>query len=360
MTKLNQNASKDVATPRELAAARLLTPDHPAWMEALKRIRHDTYHLPEYVVVEAELMKGRPRAFIYSEGAFSLLVPLVVREVPGGGGFHDATSPYGYPGPVSNAAIEEQAFWQRACAALVATLRTHSLVSCFIRMNPLFETPLNVLGSFGWVEQHSQTVAIDLMKSDDEVWAGYRLNHRRQIRRARDRGLAFVMDDWSLLPVFEKLYHETMRRVGAHPSYFFDSRYFMRLLDALGEHVHLASVALDGVILGGGLFFERDGVVQFHLGATRDDALALQPSKLMFDEVQRWCRHRGVRALHLGGGVERNGNPLFHFKAGFSRWWLDFYTWRLVLDEAHYKDLCADRGVTLHGDFFPAYRKRSE
>jgi len=217
-------------------------------------------------------MGGRARAFNYTEGEFSFLLPLIVRQVPGSNGVFDATSPYGYPGPVSNAPLEEQGFWRRACASVAASLREQSLLTCFVRFNPLLEVPLEVLREFGRVDRHGSTVAIDLTLSDDEVFAGYRNNHRRQIRRARERGLSVVMDDWRALRGFEHLYNETMRRVGAHPSYFFDSRYFERLCNALGDHIHLASVILDREMQGGGLFFESDGIVQFHLGATRDDA----------------------------------------------------------------------------------------
>jgi len=350
----------DVVTGGSSGKMHVLTADSLLWTEALQRIHHDAYHVPEYVAAEAEVMGGRARACLYTEGDLSFLLPLVVRQVPGGQGVIDAISPYGYPGPVSNASLEETDFWHRACASVIASLRDQSLLTCFVRLNPLFETPLKVLRDFGEVQAHGYTVAIDLTVSDAEVWAGYRTNHRRQIRRAREGGLSLVMDDWGTLPEFERIYHETMRRVGADPSYFFDSHYFRRLHAALGDHIHLASVIRHGEMQGGGLFFERDGIVQFHLGATRDDALALQPTKLMFDEMQRWSRDRGARALHLGGGFERDGhNPLFHFKAGFSRWWLDFYTWRLVLDEARYHRYCRETvgGTTVPGDYFPAYRR---
>src|SRR3712207_8266108 len=47
--------------------------------------------------------------------------------------------------------------------------------------------------------------------------------------------------------------------------------------------VHIAVVDDDGTLAGGGIFFEQDGIVQYHLGATRDAYLPRQPTKLMLD-----------------------------------------------------------------------------
>src|SRR5437773_4623041 len=81
---------------------RLLAPTASQWVEALERVSHDIYHLPEYVVLDARVSGGSAMAFWYSEEDRVLLLPLIFRDVPDSG-MLDVISPYGYPGPVSDA-----------------------------------------------------------------------------------------------------------------------------------------------------------------------------------------------------------------------------------------------------------------
>ena len=125
------------------AEARLLAPDDPEWTDALRQVDHDTYHLPEYVVLDSLLTGDRPAAFWYREGGRMFLLPLTLRRVPEPPGrldlrsahtkgadsnSTDAISPYGYPGPVSNADPADHGFWERACEGLRDTLSAHGIV----------------------------------------------------------------------------------------------------------------------------------------------------------------------------------------------------------------------------------------
>jgi len=340
--------------------ARLLQPDSRAWREALTAIRHDVYHLPSYVVMEADNLGGEAAAYYYKDGDRVFLLPLVVLPIPGTA-LSDASSPYGYPGPTSNADPGDEPFWKAACNGLVEILASCSLVSCFVRLHPLLAVSLDALTSVGTLVEHGHTVSIDLTKSEEEMWSHVRPNHRRQINRARRDGAVVVVDQWDRLATFIEMYHETMRRVGASSSYYFQRPYFDRLRTALGNRVHLVTVEFHETVAAGGIFLECGEVFQYHLGATRTPFLSRQPAKLMFDEVRRWAKSRGGLALHLGGGVGGEDNSLFHFKAGFSRDWQPFRTWRIVADSAAYRYLAHTSGAATDDvgllEFFPAYRR---
>lgn len=349
-----------VGAGRELVSrsTRFVSPGSPDWRSCLTRLPHEAYHLPEYVALDACLTGGRPTAFLHSDGGHRLLLPLVLRDVPGA--LHiDATSPYGYPGPV--ASTLDEPFWKDAFDALVEGLAALGVVSCFVRLSPLLPAVRSALDAVGAVREHGQTVSIDLRPEPAEIFAAYRANHRRQIARSRARGRTVVVDDWGLLPAFVENYYETMERVHAADYYFFTYGHFARLRDGLGDAVHLMTVLADGEPLAGGLFLERGGIVQYHLGATRTAALSEQPTKLMFDETARWARSRGDLHLHLGAGVGGEDNPLFHFKAGFSPRRHPFHTLRIVVDPEAYRRLSAERGgggdaLDQQNGYFPAYR----
>ena len=94
------------------------------------------YHVPDYVTLDARLYGGAPAAFWFERDRRRLLIPLIVRDIPGSG-LRDALSPYGYPGPVSDAAPEDDDFWDAACTAFIETLRAQGVITAFMRMHPL-------------------------------------------------------------------------------------------------------------------------------------------------------------------------------------------------------------------------------
>jgi Acetyltransferase (GNAT) domain len=340
----------------------MLSPSDPEWGQLLRLAPHDVYQLPAYNAFEAGTDGRRTTAFAYCEGGRVFLLPLLL-DVIDGTTFLDATSAYGYSGPVSNST--DNAFWERATSALIEMLRVERVVTCFVRLHPLLPTDLAALAAFGWVPLHGLTVSIDLTLVEEQAWRQIRENHRRDIVRARKRGRRLVVDPWDELDDFIKMYHETMSRVGANAGYFFKRSYFYSLREALDEHMHLMLVEADGRFIGGGIFFEYGGIVQYHLGATHTEWLREQPSKLMFDEVRRWASARGNHVLHLGGGLGGQSSPenngLFRFKAGFSDRRHMFHTWRVVIDEPVYEQLTRRSlsGTDPSTGYFPPYRNPS-
>lgn len=334
-------------------AADLLDPDDPAWERALDEVRHDAYHRPGYVALQAG-GHGEPLAFRYREGGRTMLVPLVVRPVEGSDAV-DATSPYGYPGPVSNASLDDEGFWHRACTALVASLTDRGAVTCFVRLHPLLPVRLDVLGRSGRLVQHGHTVSVDLTRTEEEMWSATRKRDRSYVRRAREDGVDVVVDDFSTLGAVAGAYAETMDRLGAAAGYRSSEADFEELRRAVGDDLHLATVVRGGQVLGGVFLLERCGIVQLHLRGTRTAALDLQVDKVEVDAVRRWAKARGASVLHLGGGLGGREDSLFRFKSGFSKDRRPFFTWHLVLDRAREESLVAQRGGGGDG-FFPAYR----
>ncbi|SNY56535.1 GNAT family N-acetyltransferase [Paractinoplanes atraurantiacus] len=323
------------------AHAALLDPGAREWKEALQRTGHDIYHLPDYVSLDASLCGGRPAALWYEDAGRHALLPLIVRDIPGADR-RDAMSPYGYPGLVGSAMPGDRPFWERACAAMVATMREAGLVSAFVRMHPLVPSPqLPVLAEFGTLVRHGETVSMDLTVSVEEMWRQTRADHRNHINRARRAGTRVVFDDWERLAEWVAVYHDNMRRVGAQPYYFFTYEHLAALHDAIGDRMHLA-VALEGdEVVGGNTFFEYDGIATGYVSSTRR-AKHRYADELLYDEVRRWCRERGDTAFHLGGGRGGRSDSLFSYKAGFSPRRHAFHTWRVIADPQAYLQLVRD------------------
>ena len=46
----------------------ILDLENPLWKETLQKLRYDTYHLPEYVALEAKRNHNKPEALLITEG----------------------------------------------------------------------------------------------------------------------------------------------------------------------------------------------------------------------------------------------------------------------------------------------------
>jgi hypothetical protein len=338
--------------------ASLLEPSAREWKETLQHVGHDMYHVPEYVVLDARLYGGAPAAFWFERDGHRLLIPLIVRSIPGSE-LRDAISPYGYPGPVSDAAPGDAAFWQQACSAFVETLHGEGIVSAFIRMHPLLGGPVPAMKDTGAMVHHGETVSMDLTVSLDEMWSQTRSDHRNHINRAKRAGTRVVFDDWDRLGEWVEVYHDNMRRVGATDYYFFTREHLAALHDAVGDRMHLAVALEDDEVVGGNTFFEYDGIATGYVSSTRR-APKRYADEMLYDEVRRWCKERGDEVFHLGGGKGGANDSLFSYKAGFSPSRHPFHTWRVIADPSSYRDLVREhRPEADPADLtttFPAYR----
>ncbi len=337
------------------------------WNDVLAQVaRRDFYHLAEYHRLAEERGDGSGYLFVYHDGTYTIALPLLVRQVESavGEAWSDATSVYGYAGPLAShgglPASVVRSFQDELKEALVA----RRVVAVFSRLHPLIPQR-GILAGLGECRSEGETVSIDLTLPPEEQWARYRASNRTRIKKLRREGLVCVRDlDKRHLPEFTDIYHETMRRVKAHSSYFFEKEYFTRLASGLGSKLELFVVTLDGVVVAGGLFGICDGIVQYHLGGTCDAFLKLGPMALLFDTVRLWANEQGARVVHLGGGVGSKEDSLFHFKAGFSDRRHMFPTWQWLVEPGAYRELCDRHALRNVGqgvqwtsaDYFPQYR----
>jgi lipid II:glycine glycyltransferase (peptidoglycan interpeptide bridge formation enzyme) len=227
-----------------------------------------------------------------------------------------------------------------------------------------------LLDGLGEHQFGGDTVSINLSATPAEQRAHYHGTTKNRINRLARSGVTCALDiEQRHLPEFIALYHETMRRVKAEQSYFFDPTYFTDLATALGPVLKLfVAKRPGGEVIGAGLFTLCDGIVEYHLGGTLDTALKLSPTVLIFETVRQWAIQNRAHTFHLGGGVGGKSDSLFQFKARFSRQRHKFVTWRWIVAAEAYHELSlqkqlwnSDRGLrAISASFFPAYRCPAE
>ena len=340
-----------------------LKTDNPLWAEKLNEIEHDVYHLSNYVELDSQRSGGEPLAYYGEHGSAKVLIPLVINPIPGNPDLRDAGGPYGYGGP---------AFSANPAYADVSVLlsmyrdaaRDAGLVTSFLRLHPLLSEWSNQLDAQDIaISSQGQTVDIDLQLSTEELEAALRKNHRRNIKKLHTSGYELRIGHWDDYAKFQSIYFDTMKRVDASENYFFDKKYFAALHNDLSDHIHICTV-LDpsGEIASGGLFFECNGIVQYHLGATHEKYLREAPSKLMFKGMQDYFKDLGAKHMNLGSGVGGKEDYLFNFKLGFGTSTLSFDSLNIIHNHSALEALvtkmtdASDSQVNADTNFFPPYR----
>jgi hypothetical protein len=342
----------------------LLKPTDARWAALLATTPHDVYHLPGYGPLNERSLHAEERALFAQGERGAFLLPLMLRPLPELGerdlrSWRDATSGYGYPGPLLRGDFSdaERTHFAAACLDYLASER---VLTCFVRCNPMLPDADAVLAPLGQEVVHGDVALVDLTAGEEAIWKNFEQTHRRHILRLRRRGYTTRIDHWADLDGFKALYRDTMGRVGASAFYLFDDAYFDGLRALLGDALHIGAVFDgEGTLVSAGLFTHCGGRVNAHLSSSARSHLQWAPSKLLFDITWRWSLEAGAKVVNIGGGVGGAKDSLFRFKQGFANALKPFRTVRLVSDPGLYAVACAcvgNDGQALDG-FFPGYRQ---
>jgi serine/alanine adding enzyme len=304
----------------------------------------DAYLLRAYVEASCLLDPGEPTFLHHSDANGDVCLCCIVRAIPDSD-LHDATTPYGYGGPVGAGEGFSEAY-EAWCAE-------RGVVSTFVRFHPLFEN--HRAGGFN-ASYSSSTVGWPL---EGDLLAAMHGKHRNTVRKAQKAGVAVDVtaapDD---LSAFAALYERTMERQGAGGYYFFAHEYWERLM-ALGGHFVRFDALCGGEVVASALCLRGDRWLHYHLGATNDAARDLGASNLLLYTAAVWGQEQGLEEFHLGGGAGDVKDSLYAFKQRFSpEGHREFWIGKAVHDEDAYRRLSGTAEIDLAG-FFPAYRMPS-
>lgn len=346
------------------------------WNRVLERVVHrDFFDLPSYHQMAEETEKARARLFVYEEEGRTIALPLLFRHLehvealaPMTAGWQDATSVYGYSGPLCSESSPSPTLVQGFQKELCYFLRQSHVVSVFSRLNPLTDQT-SLLNGMGGCGELGQTVSIDLKLSEQEQRAQYRLNHRRTISKLQRLGVEVLKDNsFVQLEAFAGIYGQTMRRVHAAGFYQYEPAYLRELMCRHPREGHLFLARFKGRMIAGLLVVGAGKIAHCHLSGTLDEYLKLSPMKLLFDAARQWACANGFETLHLGGGVGSRQDSLFHFKTGFSSLRHTFRCWRWIVCPDVYEHLCQRASLYLKTrgmapasrSFFPFYRVQGQ
>ncbi|MBC2840322.1 peptidoglycan bridge formation glycyltransferase FemA/FemB family protein [Robiginitalea sp. SC105] len=322
----------------------------------------DFYHTYDYH--ELDIKEGEKAVLLhFREGELSVLLPLILRKISGTP-YSDATSVYGYPGPLT-INCKEGSNLNSFQEALNTYFNDQKLVSVFSRLNPFIPYQELLLQGFGEIISPGAVVNIDLTRTEEKQVKAYHRRLRTYINSLRKAYTINKTPRPKRIDHFIDIYYENMRRVGAMDRYFFERDYFYRLMESPSFDSTLLSAEdpETGEMVAGALFIQKNEIVQYHLSGVQEGHLKLNPVKLLIDEMRIKAHAEGYRYFNLGGGVANRKDSLLEFKKGYSDDIRPFKVWRHIVDKEVYAKLVQEKhgGSCIHlpgscQNFFPCYR----
>lgn len=297
------------------------------------RICPATLH-PAYVAADARRCSALDPLFLcFESGGERWLHSLHSTRIRGTD-WRDASSPYGYGGPLATSddpgflsdAWEAHATWMREAGVVVEYLRFHPLVA-------------NERGYTGQVQDNRDVVWIELAAPD--LLRGYSVRTRQAVRKAGAAGLVYSEQPLATLAAaFGAFHRQAMRSMGTDPFYVFDDTYFQALGRMPHARLGVCTAADAQDWLAAALFLDGFGVREYHLAATAPLGRTLGAASLLLHEAGLRARAAGMHALYLGGGTDTlHDNPLLFFKAGFSTMRARYRTGSAVFLPQAYEEL---------------------
>ncbi|MER3376655.1 MAG: GNAT family N-acetyltransferase [Allomuricauda sp.] len=338
--------------------------DRNAWTQVIDQCEQaDFYHTYDYHQISKKTGES-PILIQYEKGDAFIALPLLVRDIEGST-LKDATSVYGYAGPVGKNIgpdFKNEQFRKQ----LNEFLKDNQIVSVFSRLHPFITKQDAILRGIGKIVPHGNVVNIDLTQSLEQQKQQYNRRLRTYINKeAKEYDIIDGVQE-KYVDEFIGTYCENMKRLHAKPNYFFGKQYFYKLLGSGRIHAELlvAQHKKSGDFAGGAIFTKNNGTVQYHLSGVKSEYFHLNPIKLLIDHVQKKCTEEGCVNFNLGGGLNgQDDDSLFYFKSGFSKDFRKFCTWQHIVDDTQYEKLLKQKEVqnateiNKNSCFFPLYRQ---
>jgi hypothetical protein len=333
--------------------------DSAKWDESVNAISQcDSYYSHSYHL--ANTTDGHSTVLLkFSHLSDLVLLPLLVRPVKETDYF-DATSAYGYLGPLSltgEVQSKSRTLFQKE---LFDWLKDSRCVSAFSRLHPLHPAQKHLLSGIGEILDVGDTVSIGLNQDEAAQRSQYRKGTKSDIKKLARLGVRVFESSYENgIEDFIRIYEKTMKRVGATAQYHFSSVYYRTLFSRstiFQPKLYFAS--REGVLLAGAIFLVANNTIQYHLSGAEDSPISGSASRMIIDHVRAEHSNSNHDHLHLGGGLGAAEDSLFRFKSGFSKQRHVFSVWRCIVDKPVYLEL--SHGRDNRNDYFPAYRVDNE
>jgi hypothetical protein len=284
-----------------------------------------------------------------------MMLPVVLRAIPGEADCVDALGPYGYGSACwrGDPGIREQ-FWNevRSWAA------DQHIVSIVARL-PVLET---AGADWPFARSPVKRNVVRAIVPWDSMWMDFEHKVRKNYKRAEGAGLSFrITSGMSALAEFLPVYTETMRRNNAPPRFLLSERQLQKLGQELGDRCMVGIASLTKDVVAAELCLVDSATLYSFLGGTRSEFFNLRPNDFLKCEIMKWAAGNGFANFVLGGGLGGE-DGIFRYKKSFAPHGdVIFEVGEWIIDPFNYSRILKRRAEEEHGwkpspDFYPVYR----
>lgn len=318
---------------------------------------YDFYHTYDYHLLASSLDE-KPILCAYKKKGSVIALPLVIRPIKNTP-FFDASSVYGYAGPLTNNL--DHLDLHDFSTQIKHFFKENKIISVYSSLHPYMENQKLVLQHLGCIQKIGSVVGIHTTLDEQQQLTSYSTNTKRNLKKAEKTCYIKVSSNSTDADIFIDLYYETMKRVKASNFYFFSKDYFKKLIQSKSFSAQFIFAALketDEIISAGIMVKTNNTMVQYHLSGTKEKYLYLSPLRLILDKMRDLSTKEHYAFLNLGGGLGGKQDSLFSFKSSFSQFTKPFFVWKYIVNEDIYQELCLKNAKHIKEDssFFPKYR----
>ncbi|MFT4412584.1 lipid II:glycine glycyltransferase FemX [Fredinandcohnia humi] len=338
----------------------LIISDFSKWNTLLQGFKTaDSYYSFEYGKLFAKNENGDLFSAYYEDENTKIFYPFIKRKVSiGFDELYDIVTPYGYGGHL----IEDysESSMENFCYFFYEYCKENNIITETIRFHPILENH-NYCKKHMDVTYIRQTTAVDLKLPLEVIRKGYTKTNYRNIKKAKDKGISCYVAEANCenIQTFFEIYIETMDRNKASNYYYFSKDYFTKQMENTSlSRSYLLFAVYNEIVVAGVLVIVGKDFSHYHLGASRTKYLDLRPNNILFDFMVEFCKEKGSKVLHLGGGYQEN-DGLFKFKSSFTNNNnFSYYIGKKVHNIEEYNRLndYVRNSYEVNENFFPVYR----
>ncbi|MEN8121647.1 MAG: GNAT family N-acetyltransferase [Bacteroidota bacterium] len=307
--------------------------------------QQDIYFTPEYYKIYQKYGDGEVFCFVFKKGNDIAIYPFLKNPVDKktfklDKQCFDIQGAYGYNGVISS--NYESDFVNDFYKQFNSFCVDEGIIAEFTRFHPLINNHLfskNHLNTF----LNRQTVVLNLNRDIDKIWKdSYSSKNRNMLRKAEKNGLEVCFSEDIVDYIsFYKLYLQTMREIGSLEYYYFNEDYIRNFNAFLGQKQKLILAKYQGQIIAGMLLMIENQYAHYHLSSRDKNYSSLAGNNFILDRAIRIAIDSGVKYFHFGGGNSDDPkDPLFKFKANFSKETGDFYIGKKIYNGEIYSQVC--------------------
>jgi len=244
----------------------------------------------------------------------------------------------------------------------------NNILTEFQRINP-FQTKNDFGDKNAQFILAKDNVVIDLQKSEEEIFANYHKNNRRDIRLAIRNDVTVIQENPSKESIgrFKRLYYKTMDAKDTSEFYYFNEEYFEGMSQMSPEKLSVfTAYTNENNIASCALVLKKNKVAHYHLSGSDRNYTKLCATNLLLHTIAMCLKTEGYDYFHLGGAAS-NQEGLYRFKRKFSGFTMPYFVCKRLINPKVYeqlnnqiikdKDLCVQANEENH---FPLYRKLIE